>query len=1225
MRAGELLSLEDRWRTTRRRRAVGGRYAVAGFHYQFLSTLLHAVERFVQDRGATAESVIGECLSDIRSIEGDSIVVCQVKRRHTARSTRAALDELWDVYQLADDMPHLQRSLRFQIQAASTGLADVRLVVDEWRSRLAHVPGIDGKQVTSFLGRLEVTTLADPARELHAVLHNELKAPDPVGQVRRWVARLLEAADNDHGFSIAARDIWNDLVGLRGRSLQGRDVRLWQDEYVPPRTTVRGGLLTGQRPMLHHLRDGFFAHRPLLVNEVGQDFYDWAESRPAFVNNSVQQPVFWISGRSGAGKSVLLLQLLARLHQDGTVRILWLGGSPHLLGRAVEWAAQARASDPASDLLSVIAIDDPYEVSASGDCTTQWQQMLDMVEDLRQKGDGDSLPLIVCAGPTEQAAQLGRDFLGDITLATSTLENENQFDYEQLRQWFIERTGQIPKPVIDVNLLLVQLFFEWQHGTSLREFAGRFRSRVAAMDPSGNILDVVAKVLAINRLYAGYPVDAFNNLLSAAQRDAVSTLQQEAHLAIRDSNTAREVWIAHPRIANTIYETWFPPQFNRNERTDHLREVAAGCRKFGRTSAAQMSPLWAISRALQDQSGELHSRIITEDLGELIAEIYSALTVTTSTPSLSDIAVWIELAATLPSNDWSPHPMNVATTHINNVHAHESGLRLTCHKLLQHAPASPGVSSSIIALLDRLPRWHEWTAVALDALRVLDDTALDSIIEKQINLHRRTKMVDVLLATALKRQGVTRDLVSLASRMLPDASTSFGWSSVGVSLLRRDRDVHRPRVLSWLRAHRQRREIVHLLIYWLKLDEPDYVHNELVHIARHWLTHNRFDAMATIVLDHLLQTLPSSDDILHVTTEWLGLDTSNQGQIVQRLVRQHRQVDRGIRWLRDNPMSDPSWPLVFEALLETVADDPTEPDGGDQEKENISPIDDFRSQRTSLGLAWLASNSHNRRWPYVWNAMCDAFPDTEELDECGHEWLTSSSVSRHGWHNVWSRLWRTGHGPNWLPQLALSKLKDAQQLDDATRGRWCRIWHELWDTSLENRDQLSSVALTWLATAPLTAKWRNICESLAEHRTITTQLQVLITTQFRDISLSHPQWGYIWTLAWNLSSDKTGLHQQALDWLGANMNPTKIWAAVWYRLWELDTDVEQLWNLAMVHLRANRTSRSFPDILLSFWEIGSEREDLRELARQWVASVPPHQNGWQVVRDLVYGEDLNSA
>ena len=149
------------------------------------------------------------------------------------------------------------------------------------------------------------------------------------------------------------------------------------------------GVLTGEVPKLQHLRRGYFRQREHIFEPLWAAFQDWL---PAVTEDTQcvpdKTPVFWISGRSGEGKSVLLLQLMARfllsIESSPLLHIKRGNAIPLLLERA------ARGNILSGRLFA--AIDDIYDL----DDRDAWD------EDIRTASSFGvpSLAIITC-GPTE--------------------------------------------------------------------------------------------------------------------------------------------------------------------------------------------------------------------------------------------------------------------------------------------------------------------------------------------------------------------------------------------------------------------------------------------------------------------------------------------------------------------------------------------------------------------------------------------------------------------------------------------------------------------------------------------------------------------------------------------------------------------------------------------------------------------------------------------------------
>jgi hypothetical protein len=222
---------------------------------------------------------------------------------------------------------------------------------------------------------------------------------------------------------------------------------LWQDGDQPPPLIVGGNILTGQRPQAHHLRSGFFADRPDVYGGLSEAAIAWIKKNPQRSDPVSRLPVFWIAGRSGSGKSVALLHVLARLQAAGYGPILWLGAKVQVLPAAIGWARVR----PASPIL--IAIDDPYTAIAVQDATSIWKDAVTELEGERQSHDISGMPRILCCGPSEQSARLEEDFVEDILMERAYVPVDKPGDLAALREW--HRVGKDPPDLGDGNFLLV--------------------------------------------------------------------------------------------------------------------------------------------------------------------------------------------------------------------------------------------------------------------------------------------------------------------------------------------------------------------------------------------------------------------------------------------------------------------------------------------------------------------------------------------------------------------------------------------------------------------------------------------------------------------------------------------------------------------------------------------------------------------------------------------------
>lgn len=404
---------------------------------------------------------------------------------------------------------------------------------------------MEDEELANFKKLIEPSTDPNPMDELLDLVANGLNAEWPHTKILSWLGRLTKLPEG-------ARDFWEDLLALRGEGLVRGDVQLyvWAPGDRPPHSPMHGQILVSDKPKLIHLREGYFAERKL-YSDLARDAIDWIESVARQPEAFSGAHVLWLGGRSGCGKSVALLHLLSRLHQEGIGPIVWLGSGVSRLAEAVR-----RVPSFAGKYQTVlIAVDDPYAPHTEGDDRT-WRDALSELETLQNRGR-TSLPILVCCGPSDQAERLSQEFTGEVAVHVLTVESA-LVDRKKLESWYRTRTGKNPPATGDGDVLLVQLFFEWQTGKSLKAFGKNFRKRLLELDPSRHLFEIVRRILAANRLYTGYPRSALAAKLAPTQRDAFEALIREHHFAVDEDADRAGVWLTHPHLANVVFNAWLP-------------------------------------------------------------------------------------------------------------------------------------------------------------------------------------------------------------------------------------------------------------------------------------------------------------------------------------------------------------------------------------------------------------------------------------------------------------------------------------------------------------------------------------------------------------------------------------------------------------------------------------------------------------------------------------------
>nr|VFK24969.1 MAG: hypothetical protein BECKMB1821G_GA0114241_101066 [Candidatus Kentron sp. MB] len=798
----QIATLKRAWETAYPQSAAGGRLALSGFHYQFLSALLSSIKAWRQKRTERdtddGPRVFAETLSDLVETEGDAIIVTQLKRS-LARGdkVKGALRDLWSVHITAIKATHdLLPKLQYRIQTARGDPEMAKAAIERWKPAPSDTDAdIETGELARFLGKVQAEILNDPENELLTLLANHpFRDRYPLARIRSWLGRLIAAADGGpEGYENAATEIWNDLQNLGKPEQQyPSGIYFWNTTDRPPDTVTEGQVLFGQRPRAHQLKEGFFAPREPLYTKLVESVENWALGDEEEPDPTIRLRLFWIGGRSGCGKSVALLHVLGGLHERGFAPFLFLGNRPELLPDAVRWCRNIQGLERQP----LIALDDPYAPNAQEN-DALWDSALVELEDLRQQGNGEVLPLLVCCGPTEQAEQLQENNEEHLWLEIFELPREEPNEIRVLRGWYRARTGKEPPALEqDADVLLVQLFFEWHTGKPIPEFAKRLRERIRTNDDDKNTLgNLLSRVFSLNRLYAGYPKAAMDVRLDTGLRWLWDLLREENHIAEYDDADRQGVWISHPHLANAIFDAWYPPtKKHHHERAEHLKAALLDALAYGETPSEKTAPLWSLSRALapndrhpseegdRQKIDRISQRIDPEQTRQLLREIHAARAHGGhETMPISEFPVWIQLMAQVLALQLSPDPIDAAIRRIGDADPEEQGLRLTCHKLLQYRERfdksrQACIVEAIIDLLRRIPEWREWAPVALDALWLrTGQTEIARLVADWIPKHVAPIRAGSLLLRALRIAPNDEALLGAAKALLTNAPASFDW------------------------------------------------------------------------------------------------------------------------------------------------------------------------------------------------------------------------------------------------------------------------------------------------------------------------------------------------------------------------------------------------------------------------------------------------------------------
>ncbi len=362
------------------KRAAGGIYAMAGFAYQAEVAISKSVTCLATKADfAQSGNVFIEALSDIAHQAADgSLVLLQVKRTLTT----AALD------------------------SAAAEIAAIEAVDAAQVKPVRPCYGVVCQQHAIELDWVKLPKASPHAALMQSLLQNKRLQPplhqpnprwqtlsmlwschsDPFGFLRYALDRIMQRQANPAD----AAAYWEAIAE---RFQQGRVERpkfgqsLTCSDVVLP-AHAANHLEVGKRVTWERWRKGQYMARPGLSQEAVSRALSLREQ--ALQSPSSELVVFWLAGRSGAGKSVLLLNAVSDLVQRGH-SVLWL--KPEEVESALTQIVQGNALD----MPDFLAVDDIYDPDARD------QLDIGRISMVVDNQGSRAWPVLLTCGPSEFA------------------------------------------------------------------------------------------------------------------------------------------------------------------------------------------------------------------------------------------------------------------------------------------------------------------------------------------------------------------------------------------------------------------------------------------------------------------------------------------------------------------------------------------------------------------------------------------------------------------------------------------------------------------------------------------------------------------------------------------------------------------------------------------------------------------------------------------------------
>lgn len=608
---------------------------------------------------------------------------------------------------------------------------------------------------------------------------------------------------------------------------------MWSDDNAGKYKNV----LTGQIPRFEHLRMGYFRQRAHIFRVLLEKFADWISKLES--SDLIDRiPVFWIGGRSGEGKSVLLLQLVAELVQADIISpIVQLASGEDLPKLLENLTTDTILSDFNSSRIFVV-VDDLYSLQNRD----EWDEKIRRSTSLQNP----SIAIITC-GPTEQLEQADSRLNDQLEINKFSIPHLSLDECKDFADWYCMRTGsQRDLNMLTIeNPLLVQLVFELAQGVSISAFAKRFKKRLSSL----NLFDVTKTILAMNALYLDAP---YAILSSNENRDALERLCAEDQLHFRVISQSEDtinnlgIRLAHPHLAWLLFVEWVEPPATISK--SWARELSKTVRLLESYSYA--TSLHALLHRLLTTDhlagvDETQSSMPKGERKEFFVELYRLHTEQhQGYPSIDTLGRWLEFEYKFSDIHFFPEPLEYAVSQLLNQNTSSS--------------IHSSIASWVWLLSESRPDFDR---------ERLQNAVVDFFSVNKANIGSGSAIVRILSQSKNKKAAI--DFTN--NWLLLDPSNPQAYQPIS-KMLSDKNQASKVLELSrkWYLANKSNPSASNVVVGLLSTS-PD---NDMVKLAVEWLTENLMHSAASNVITGLL-SISFTDEIIAIAVNWLLVNRTN--------------------------------------------------------------------------------------------------------------------------------------------------------------------------------------------------------------------------------------------------------------------------------------------------------------------------------------------------------------
>jgi hypothetical protein len=664
-------------------------------------------------------------------------------------------------------------------------------------------------------------------------------------------------------------------------------------------------LVIGKTVSIDHIRDQRFMVRKEVLSNVLSELDSFLQKQLDNFNTEIL--TFWIYGRSGSGKSVLLLQIMQDIILNRNAQVIWLDDETEALPVLLEkWVNQ------------YIDIGEPLFVFVDDLNSPQTRDKIDFKAVARllrnPKFNKTIWPVLVTCSPPEYLEEFQTTGNGEyFQVKKWHIPPVSNAEQRSLLEWFNSKTGEIANPSTAFEQdegLILSMMLELRHGNMI-EFAKRFKERLVG----SNLLEQIAQPLALNRLYIWSPANWLNEL-SPEQQDALSALNLDQDFSVLniENSSGRYIRLTHPHLSDAIYKAI------RSDRSGHQRanDLAKAFEKaieFDDVLASRI--LLAIALGGTRISDDLNEKVLAE---KIVAHCGKFIEMVKNLHPINLAFIWTNLAR------WASREQHINTLFAPKLPFEEAINALgTDHYSwgdlwLQLWACYPKNRKLVEAGWDWVKRRSHF-----------DETAWYSIW--------RTLLIN---SEDLPQEATKANLLQTGFMWLNGREDRKWWSRIWEDILENSRD---------LPANISASDLIRTGTHWLKGREDS---GQWSFVWQSILRHSQAYALNTIVtetLEYGIEWLDGRENQAQWAFVWQ--DIVKRAEYVSQAINIDRLLGVGIIWLNERQSSN-QWTFIWQTLI--------------SKSESLQSAAS-KTNLIKQGLSWIYDNKNKKEWPIIYSDL----------------------------------------------------------------------------------------------------------------------------------------------------------------------------------------------------------------------------------------------------------------